>query len=107
MRRFFVYPYVLWITMFIAAPLLLVLYYALTATGPDGQIIFTFAQFRMFFTGLTPGEPFFSRLYVRIAVHSVRMAVQTTVICFILIALVISYNLKYFRNCIISIAYNI
>jgi len=70
--------------IFIIAPLLLVFYYALTATATDGQVSFTLANFRMFFDGITPGEPFFSRLYVRVATHSVRMAAQTTVICFVL-----------------------
>ena len=90
MKKAFAYPYVLWMVIFIVAPLLLILYYSLTTTGPDGQVTFTFEYFRMFFEGITPGEPFFSRLYVRIAVHSVRMAVFTTIICFI-----IGYPLAY------------
>jgi len=83
MKKLFVYPYVLWISIFILAPLILILYYALTTTV-DGQVSFTLANFRMFFEGVTPGEPFFSRLYVRVATHSVRMAVVTTIICFLL-----------------------
>jgi len=83
MKKLFVYPYVLWISIFIVAPLILILYYALTTTV-DGQVSFTLANFRMFFEGVTPGEPFFSRLYVRVATHSVRMAVVTTLICFLL-----------------------
>jgi len=70
--------------IFIVAPLLLVFYYALTVTALDGQVSFTLANFRMFFEGITEGEPFFSRLYVRVATHSVSMAVQTTIICFVL-----------------------
>ena len=84
MKRIFAYPYIVWMAIFIIAPLLLVFYYALTATATDGQVSFTLANFRMFFDGITPGEPFFSRLYVRVATHSVRMAAQTTVICFVL-----------------------
>jgi len=38
----------------------------------------------MFFEGFEPSEPFFSRLYVRVATHSIRMAVMTTIICFFL-----------------------
>jgi len=80
MRKAFAYPYILWISMFIIAPLVLVLYYALTATV-DGQVVFTFAQFSRFFS---------SSLYIGVAVHSVRMGVYTTIICFI-----IGYPLAY------------
>lgn len=84
MKKLFVYPYVLWIGIFIVAPLLLILYYSLTTTTPDGQVTLTLAHFRMFFEGFEPSEPFFSRLYVRVATHSIRMAVMTTIICFFL-----------------------
>ena len=76
--------------MFIIVPLVLVLYYALTTTAPDGSVTFTLQNFHMFFEGITSGEPFFSRLYVRIAMHSIRMAVYTTLISF-----VIGYPLAY------------
>jgi len=84
MRKVFAYPYVLWVIMFIVVPLLLVLYYAATTTTPDGQVVFTLEHFGMFFEGLTPGQPFFERLYVRVATHSIQMAVYTTIICLLL-----------------------
>jgi len=37
-----------------------------------------------FFEGIIEGQPFFQRIYVRVAMRSLRMALQTTVICFLL-----------------------
>jgi len=90
MRRAFAYPYTLWITIFIIVPLFLVLYHSLTVTAPDGQVVFTLQHFQRFFSGIHDNQPFFSRLYVRIAVHSVQMAVYTTIIC-----LLVGYPLAY------------
>jgi len=90
MKRIFAYPYILWMIIFVVVPLVLILYNSITVTGPDGQVTFTLAHFRMFFDGITPGEPFFQRLYIRVATHSVQMAVYTTLICF-----VIGYPLAY------------
>ena len=86
MKKFFAYPYILWISIFIVVPLLLILYNAITNTGPDGQIVFTLDYFRYFFSEITPGN----RMYLRVATHSIRMAVYTTIICFI-----IGYPLAY------------
>jgi len=90
MRKVFAYPYVLWVIAFIVVPLLLVLYYAVTMVTPEGDVVFTLQHFRMFFEGITPGQSFFSRLYVRVAMHSIQMAVYTTLIC-----LVLGYPLAY------------
>ncbi|MCL1788302.1 MAG: ABC transporter permease [Defluviitaleaceae bacterium] len=84
MKKLFAYPYVAWMAIFIIAPLLLVLYYSVTSVTADGDIVFTLDHFRMFFDGLLPGQPFFQRLYVRVAMHSVQMAVYTTIICLLL-----------------------
>ena len=93
MKKLFVYPYVLWIGAFIVAPLLLILYNALTTTI-DGQTVFTLANFQTFFesTRLNPHEypAEYARLNVEIATHSVRMAFITTIIC-----LAIGYPLAY------------
>ena len=84
MRRLFVYPYALWLTIFVALPLLLVGYYSITATDAAGNTYFTLRHFHMFFEASYPGQAFFSRLYVNVAVRSLRLAVFTTVICFVL-----------------------
>ena len=60
--------------MFIIAPLVLVLYYAFTATV-DGQVVFTIQQFRRFFS---------NSLYIGVALRSIRMGIQTTIICLII-----------------------
>ncbi|MCL2372427.1 MAG: ABC transporter permease [Defluviitaleaceae bacterium] len=83
MKRLFVFPYTLWLIVFTVIPIILVAYYALTVTA-DGQTSFTLANFRWFFEGMTPGEPFFQRLYVRVAMRSVYLALISTAICFVL-----------------------
>jgi len=85
MKKIFVYPYVVWMALFIIAPLVLILYNALTTTQ-DGQLVFTLDYFRYFFSEIVPGN----RMYVRVATHSVRMAFTTTLICFF-----IGYPLAY------------
>jgi spermidine/putrescine transport system permease protein len=66
--------------IFIVAPLILILYNSITTTLPDGQVVFSLHYFRYFFSEIVPGN----RLYVRVATHSVQMALYTTLICFIL-----------------------
>ena len=84
MKKLFVYPYTAWLTIFIIVPLLLVFYYAVTIITPDGNTALTLSHFRIFFEGITPNEPFFQRLYIRVAVHSVYLALLSTIICFVL-----------------------
>ena len=84
MKRLFAYPYVLWLTIFVVLPLMLVGYYSITATNAAGETYFTLRHFQMFFEASYPGQAFFSRLYVNVAVHSLRLAFQTTIICFVL-----------------------
>ena len=84
MRRLFAYPYCLWLAIFVVAPLILVVYYAFTGINPDGSSYFTLRHARTFFSGTTPGQPFFSRIYIDITVHSLRLALFSTLICFFL-----------------------
>jgi len=84
MKRLFAYPYIVWMIIFIVVPLVLVGYYSITGTGPDGETYFTLAHFRRFFAPVSPGEPFFDRVFVRIAVRSIRLAIKSTAICFAL-----------------------
>jgi len=84
MKKLFAFPYVIWLSIFVIAPLLLVAYYAFTSVSPEGYTYFTLNNIRMFFEGTTPGQPFFSRIYVSIAVRSLRIAFISTVICFVL-----------------------
>ena len=84
MKRLFVFPYSIWLAIFVIAPLLLVVYYAFTAVGADGYSYFTTRHIAMFFEGTAPGQPFFQRLYIRVAMRSLQMALFTTIICFFL-----------------------
>jgi spermidine/putrescine transport system permease protein len=72
--------------IFIAVPLLLVVYYSVTATGPDGNMVFTLDNFRRFFAPITPGmeQPFHERIFVSVGLRSIRLALQSTLICFVL-----------------------
>ncbi|MCL2360402.1 MAG: ABC transporter permease [Defluviitaleaceae bacterium] len=84
MKRLFAPPYVVWLTIFVVLPLLLIGYYSITAIDAAGNTYFTLRHFRLFFEGTEPGQPFFSRLYVNVAIRSLRLALLTTVITFVL-----------------------
>jgi len=84
MKKLFTYPYIVWLAIFVIAPLLLVVFYAFTGTAPDGSTYLTLRHARMFFEGTTPGQPFFQRIYIVVAMRSLRMAFYSTIICFII-----------------------
>ena len=80
----FVYPYVLWMFLFIIAPLLIVVWFSITDTGPDGRTIFTFQQYVRFFEPAYEGQPFFQRIFIAVLMRSVWIAIISTLICFVL-----------------------
>ncbi|MCL2841225.1 MAG: ABC transporter permease [Defluviitaleaceae bacterium] len=84
MRRLFTYPYILWLAIFVIAPLLLVVFFAVTGTDTYGNTYFTLQNMGQFFEGIIDDQPFFQRIYVVITMRSLRLALQTAVICFIL-----------------------
>lgn len=74
--RKMVYPYLVWSTIMIAVPMLLILLYAFTTQGNTvTKFLFTFKNFKRFLTDTT----FLNVLYT-----SLRIAVETTLICIIL-----------------------
>jgi len=81
MKKLFAYPYILWMAIFIAAPILLVVYYSLTVVGADGELYFTLRNFDRFLNYRPLGT---ERVFVGVAAQSVRLALQSTVICLIL-----------------------
>lgn len=90
------YPYLLWLGIFIAIPLVLVLYFAFT-TGDSqnfGEFQFSIANF----------ERFFTPIYLKVLARSVNLAFISTVVTLILgypIALIISKEKPSKRNMMI------
>ena len=88
LKRIFVYPYILWMTIFIVAPLLIVVWFSITGTGYDGRTIFTLYYFFRFF------EP----LYISILLRSIRLAAISTAIS-LMLGYPLAYALaRYFRT---------
>ncbi|MBR3098226.1 MAG: ABC transporter permease [Clostridia bacterium] len=78
MKSFFrmSYPYILWIAIFIVAPMLMILLYALTRMGNETLTFqFTLDNFARFFR-----EPTF----ISVLIRSLRIALETTVLCILL-----------------------
>lgn len=69
-RTVFAYPYIVWMLIFILAPMLMIVYYALTKNGD-----FTFANV---ITALT------TKAYMQVLLRSVIIAVEATVVCLLL-----------------------
>ncbi len=79
------YPYLIWTTIFVVLPLLLIMFYSITVTNVDGSIQFTLANFQRVF------EP----IYLKVIWKSIWIAMLTTVICLVLaypVAYILSNN---------------
>ncbi len=68
------YPYLVWTTIFVVLPLLLIIFYSLTITNADGTITFTLANFQRVF------EP----IYLKVFWRSIWIAIVTTIVCLVL-----------------------
>ncbi len=67
------YPYIVWLALFVVAPMLMIIFYAFTNTGNDMLVFkFTLENFTRFFK-----DPDF----LRVLYTSLRIALFTTVIC--------------------------
>lgn len=74
--RKMVYPYLVWSTIMIAVPMFLILLYAFTTGGNSvSKYVFSFANFVRFLTDKT---------FLEVLYRSLRIAVETTIICLIL-----------------------
>ena len=73
MKRATLFPYVIWMALFIVVPMLLVLYYAFTVPT-DAGATWSLDNFSRFF------EP----IYLRVLGRSLRLAVISTIICLLL-----------------------
>ncbi len=68
-----VYPHLIWSTIFVIIPLILIIFYSLTVVSPDG-VVFTLDNFKRAF------EP----IYLMVIWRSVWIAFVSTVFCFII-----------------------
>lgn len=74
--KYFSYPYIVWMTIFILLPSFLVLLYSITSKESNGitTINFTLENYKMFFDSL----------YINILLDSIFLAAISTIICLIL-----------------------
>jgi len=74
--RKMVYPYIVWSTIMIVVPMLLILFYAFTIEGNSvTKVIFSLYNFKRFLVDTT---------FLEVLVRSLRIAVETTLFCLIL-----------------------
>ncbi len=74
--RKMVYPYLLWSTVVIAVPMLLILLYAFTSGGNSvSKFMFSLSNFKRFLTDKT---------FLEVLYRSLRIAIETTVVCVLL-----------------------
>ena len=77
------YPYVVWISLIVVAPMLLILLYAFTKEGNSvTNFIFTLENFKKFFV---------DRVFIEVLIRSLRVALVTTILC-----ILIGYPAGYF-----------
>ena len=74
-------PHIVWMIMFIVAPMLFVLYFAFTETSDSGKVVFTFSNIASL------------SQYTNVFILSIAFALIATVIC-----LLIGYPLAYFMS---------
>lgn len=87
------YPYMIWMIIFIVVPILLILSYSITYKSDTG-LSFTLQHFKRFF------DP----LYINVLIHSMNLALISTVICLALgypMAMIISRSSVKHRNMLI------
>jgi len=68
------YPHLVWMVLFVIAPMFLIFFYAFTFTGDGGEIRFTLENFTKFF------EP----LYIKILLNSIWIAFLSVIFCILL-----------------------
>lgn len=73
MKKTLVYPYLIWMFIFILIPLILVIYFSLT-DNIDGKMIFTLENYKK---AMNP-------IYISVMWESIYLAIISTIICFIL-----------------------
>lgn len=90
-RRLIALPYLIWMSLFIVIPLLLVLFYSLTVEDASGTMQFSLDNYRRFI------DP----IYIKVLRRSINLAVISTIICLILgypMAMIIAKSKPSVRN---------
>ncbi len=68
------YPYLVWSAIFVIIPLFLIIFYSLTITNADGNVVFTLDNFKRVI------EP----IYLKVIWRSIWIAMLSTVFCFLI-----------------------
>lgn len=75
LKKYSGHPYIVWSTIFIVLPLILVVYYSLVKASPEtGKILFSIEGYKTF------AQP----LYLKVFVKSVILAIKATLLCLLL-----------------------
>ena len=89
-RKMLAIPYALFLGFFVVVPLFIILYYAFT----DANGVFTFDNFKIFFSG-SGGDSFFETARFKTIVQSILISLSSTIVC-----LFIAYPVAYIiANC--------
>ncbi len=89
-RKILAIPYALFLGFFVVVPLFIILYYAFT----DANGVFTFDNFKIFFSG-SGGDSFFETARFKTIVQSIFISLSSTIVC-----LLIAYPVAYIiANC--------
>ena len=68
------YPHLLWMTIFVVSPMLIIFFYAFTVNNDNGQISFTLQNF----------VKFFDTMYLKIFANSIWVSFLSVVVCLLL-----------------------
>lgn len=68
------YPHLVWMTLFVVAPMIIIFIYAFTVSNDGGDISFTFDNFLKFF----------DKMYIEIFFNSIWVSLLSVMVCFIL-----------------------
>ncbi|WP_119865769.1 ABC transporter permease [Clostridium isatidis] len=79
--NFLAYPFIIWSTIFIVVPLLIVLFFAFTIKNPNGNYVFSFENF----------NKLFNAEYMKVFQRSLWLAFLSTIWC-----LILGYPVAYF-----------
>lgn len=68
------YPHLIWMTLFVVIPMLIIFFYAFTITYDDGSLGFTLKNF----------AKFFDKMYLEIFANSIWVSLLSVIVCFLM-----------------------